>query len=369
MKTLVIGGAGATGQFIVNGLLERGHEVTLLNRGRHQIPELPTDLPRIQSDPYDEEVLNATLAGQQFELCIATYGRLRAVARVMRDKCERFISAGGAPAYRGYMNAELWWPTGLPAPTAENAIKVANPEEDEKGFRIVKTEQALYEHIPHATHFRYPYVYGPYQMAPREWCIVKRILDRRPAIILPDGGLTLQTFGYAENIAHAVLLATEKPEIAQGQIYNCGDAHCLSLRQVVDALAHALGHSWEVVSIPNEMCSAGLPLLGQPQSTHRLLDMGKLIHELGYKDKVEPIEALARTARWLCDHPPETGGMEEMVMQDPFDYAAEDRIIDAWRALSAQLPGDEVFVDTVPGVGMAYSGPGGRQRSSAEFTP
>ncbi len=368
MKTLVIGGAGATGQFIVNGLLERGHDVTLLNRGRHQIPELPADIARIQSDPYDEHALSESLANQHYDLCIATYGRLRAVARVMREKCDRFISAGGAPAYRGYMNAELWWPVGLPAPTSEEALTVSSAEEDEKGYRIVQTEQALFESIPHATHFRYPYVYGPYQMAPREWCIVKRILDRRPAIILPDGGLTLQTYGYAENIAHAVLLASEQPDLAQGQIYNCGDAHCLSLRQVVETLARALDHSWDIVSIPNELCAAGLPLLGQPQSTHRLLDIGKLKHQLGYTDKVDPLEGLARTARWLRDHRPEPGGMEEMVMQDPFDYAAEDRIIESWRALSAQLPGDDVF-DVVPGVGMAYSGPGGRQRSSAEFKP
>lgn len=367
MKTLVIGGAGATGQFIVKGLQDRGAEVTLLNRGQHKIKELDSSLPHIQCDPYDEQALEAALADQQFDLCIATYGRLRAVAKVLRSKCKRFISAGGAPAYRGYMNAGLCTPQGLPAPTAESAELVAKPEEDEKGYRIVKTEQALFELIPNATHFRYPYVYGPYQMAPREWCIVRRIRDGRSAIILPDGGLTLQTYGYAENIAHAVLLAADQPEVAQGQIYNCGDAVCLSLRQVVDVIAEALQHSWDVISIPNEYCSAGLPMLGQPQSCHRLLDMGKITHQLGYTDKVSPVQALSRTAHWLMDNQPAPAAMEEMVLQDPFDYVAEDKLVAAWRAMQNQWPGDDVF-DVVPNVGMAYSGPGGRPRSSKEFS-
>ncbi|MFK8018922.1 MAG: NAD-dependent epimerase/dehydratase family protein [Pseudomonadales bacterium] len=366
MKTLVIGGAGATGQFIVNGLLAKGHDVTLLNRGKHKIAELPESLPHITCDPYDEDALTVALHDQSFDLCIATYGRLRAVARVMKNKCDRFISAGGAPAYRGYMNAALWQPEGLPAPTDENATLISRPEEDEKGYRIVQTEQALFELIPSATHFRYPYVYGPYQMVPREWCIVRRIRDRRSSIIIPDGGLTLQTYGFAENIAHAVLLAVEQAEQAAGQIFNCGDAVCMSLNQVVEIIASALDHRLETISIPNELCSVGLPMLGQPQSTHRLLDMGKLKHRLGYTDLVEPAEALGRTARWLLENQPESGGMEEMVLQDPFDYEAEDQIVSAWKSLARQIPDDSIFT-VPPGVGMAYSGPGGRARSSSQF--
>ena len=366
MKTLVIGGAGATGQFIVNGLLAKGHELTLLNRGKHKIAELPESLAHIICDPYDEDALTLALQGRRFDLCIATYGRLRAVARVMQNKCERFISAGGAPAYRGYMNAALWQPEGLPAPTDEKAPLVSSSEEDEKGYRIVQTERALFDLIPNATHFRYPYVYGPYQMVPREWCIVRRIRDRRQAIIIPDGGLTLQTYGYAENIAHAVLLAVDQPQQAAGEIFNCGDAVCMSLRQVVEAIASALGHSWDLVSMPNELCSVGLPMLGQPQSTHRLLDIGKLKHKLGYTDLVEPVEALAKTARWLMENQPEPGAMEEMVLQDPFDYAAEDKIISAWKSLQQNIPDDSVF-SVPPGVGMSYSGPGGRARSNTQF--
>ncbi|MGI9294373.1 MAG: NAD-dependent epimerase/dehydratase family protein, partial [Pseudomonadales bacterium] len=243
---------------------------------------------------------------------------------------------------------------------------VQTPEEDSKGYRIVQTEQAVFAAIGHATHFRYPFVYGPYQPVPREWCIVRRIRDQRPFIILPDGGLSLHSYGYAENLAHAILLAADNPNIAQGQIYNCADEECLSLYQVTDVISKALDHSWEIVCLPQQFALPALPLQGQPQTTHRLLDISKIKQQLGYRDIVKPSTALARTAQWLMDHPPQPDGMEEMVLQDPFDYTAENAIFAAWQTLSANMPDASVFAKA-PQVGMAYSGPGGRERSQTHY--
>src|SRR5216684_5365425 len=61
-------------------------------------------------------------------------------------------------------------------------------------------------------------------------------------ILLPDGGLSLMTHGYAANLAHAVLLAIDNPTAAAGQIYNCGDEEQLSLRQVCEVICGELNH-------------------------------------------------------------------------------------------------------------------------------
>ena len=87
--------------------------------------------------------------------------------------------------------------------------------------------------------------------------------------------------------------------------------------------------------------------------------------ELGYRDAVPPREALVRTARWLAAHPPAPGGPEEQVLQDPFDYAAEDALVAAWRRAKAGMP--EIAFAREPGFGLAYSGPGGRARSQVRF--
>ncbi len=361
MRALVIGGTGPTGHFIVNGLRQRGYAVAMLHSGRHEVAEIPGDVEHIHTDPFREDALRAALGERRFDVCVATYGRLRVTARVMVGRCGRFISVGGGPAYRGYMNADLWQPAGLPVPTPETAPLVATEAEDTKGVRIARTEAIVLEQHPSATHFRYPYVYGPYQLVPREWCIVRRILDRRPFIVVPDDGLTLCHFGYAENLAHAVLLAVDQPDASAGQIYNCGDEEVLTLRQVVELVAGALACPLEIVSLPYTLAVCARPLVMQHRSTHRVFDLGKLRGQLGYRDVVPAREALARTARWLAAHPLAAGGVEEKVLQDPFDYAAEDALVAAWRKALAAMPLPEIVRE--PGYTASYSGPGGSQRT------
>ena len=360
MRALVIGGTGPTGHFIVNGLRRRGYEVAILHTGRHELPEIPDDVEHIHTDPYSAEAFEAAIADRSFDVCVAMYGRLRRIAEIMAERTGRFLSVGGVPAYRGFMNPELHSPAGIPVPIREQAPLVSNPDEDAKGFRIVRTEERVFEAIPEATHFRYPYVYGPYQLMPREWCIVRRILDGRPHIILPEDGLTLHSYGYVENLAEAILLAVDRPEKACGQIYNCSDDEVLSLRQVVEILADVMNHEWEIVSMPWAYATPARPLISMPLTTHRVLDIGKLRSDLGYRDVVPPREALRRTAEWLVAHPPEPGGIEETVLEDPFDYEAEDALIAGWKKALAELP--EVHFSEPPGYTLSYSGPGGRGR-------
>jgi nucleoside-diphosphate-sugar epimerase len=365
MRALVIGGTGPTGPFIVNGLVARGYGVTMFHSGRHERAEIPAEVEHVHGDAFAPGALEDALGTRSFDVCVATYGRLRRIAEAMVGRCGQFVSVGGGPAYRGYMNPELFSPAGLPVPVREDAPKVEREEEDAKGYRIVRTEEAVFAAHPGATHFRYPYVYGPRQLVPREWCIVRRVLDRRSFIALPEDGLTLHHYGYAENLAHAVLLAVDRPEAARGQIYHCGDEEVLTLRQVVEIVAGALGHRLEIVSLPWRLALPARPLLAQPLPTHRVFDLAKIRSELGYRDVVPAREALARTARWLAAHPPEPGGQEETVLQDPFDYAAEDRLVAAWREALAKLP--EVEWARMPGWTLSYSGPGGRPRSSPDF--
>jgi nucleoside-diphosphate-sugar epimerase len=263
---------------------------------------------------------------------------------------------GGAPAYRGFMDPTAYSPAGVPTPLREDAALVSRETESRKGYAIVRTEQKVFAIRPDATHFRYPYVYGPRQLMPREWCIVRRMRDRRPFILVPDGGLTLCTFGYAENLAHAVLLAIDAPEASAGQIYNCGDDESLSLRQVIETLAAAVDWQGELVSMPWELALPARPLVMQPMTTHRMLDLGKIRAQLGYRDVVAPVDGLARTATWLLDNPPEPGGLEETVLQDPFDYRAEDRLVKNWKAALATLP-DPGFAEE-PGYTLSWEAPG-----------
>jgi nucleoside-diphosphate-sugar epimerase len=227
LKALVIGGTGPTGPHLVNGLIGHGHDVSILHRGTHDSDLIPGSVERIIGDPHFRETLRAALDGRRFDLIIATYGRIRYIAEIIGDYTDRLITVGGAPCYRGVLQPEMLFPSGLQIPLPEDAPKVADEAEFRFGYLVRLAEDAVMEGHRlgrySATHFRYPVVYGPRQITPAVWTLMRRFMDKRRHIVLPDGGLTLTTRGYAENVAHAVLLAAQQPEAAAGQIYNCGD--------------------------------------------------------------------------------------------------------------------------------------------------
>ena len=361
----MIGGTGPTGVPIVRRLVDHGHDVTILHRGLHERPETPTDLPHLHADPFDTDSLTEALGNATWDVVVAMYGRLRMVAELTAGRCERFVSVGGVPAYRGWTNAWLFDPPGLPVPVREDTALVDEPAADEKGYRIVRTEDAVFAAHPTATHFRYPYLYGPYQPVPREWSVVRRILDGRTRMIVADEGLTLHHHCYSENCAAAVVLAIEHPERSAGTIFNVADEEVLTVRQVVELCATELDRDVEIVSMPYDLALPAWPLLAQPLPTHRVLDLTRLHDQLGHRDVVPAREAVRRTARWLVENPPARGGIEEQVLTDPFDYPAEDALIDSWLAARAAVVVPE-FADP-PRWGLAYSGPDGRPRTHAEF--
>jgi nucleoside-diphosphate-sugar epimerase len=361
----MIGGTGPSGVPIVTRITARGHDVTILHRGTHERPETPVDLRHIHADPYDEDSLTTALGGTSWDVIVAMYGRLRMIAQVTRGLCAHFVSVGGVPAYRGWTDAAQYDPTGLPVPVREDADLVADPAIDAKGYRIVRTEAAVFAAHPGAAHFRYPYLYGPYQPAPREWLVVRRVLDGRRRIIVADEGLTLHHHCFTDNCAAAVVRAIEAPELSAGLVFNVGDEEVLTVRQVVELCARELGANLEIVSMPYDLAVPAWPLLTQPYPTHRVLDLGLLHHRLGHRDEVGAREAVRRTARWLSEHPPERDGLEEKVLTDPFDYGAEDALIESWQSARARVAVPEFSVR--PAWGLAYSGPHGRSRTHEEF--
>jgi len=367
VKILVVGGTGPTGIPLVRRLVDGGHRVTLLNRGLHPRPETPASVATVRADPYDDRSLAEALAGSgsTWDVVVAMYGRLRRIAQLTAGRCGHFVSVGGVPAYRGWTDPWQHDPPGLPVPVKEEADLVEEPGVDEKGYRIVRTEDAVFAAHPGAVHFRYPYVYGPHQVVPREWSVVRRILDGRRRMIVADEGLTLHHHGYTENLAAALVLGIEHPERAGGTIFNAGDEEVLTVGQVVQLCAAALGAELEIVSMPYDLAVPAWPLLTQPLPTHRVLDLTRLHHQLGHRDVVPARRAVGDTARWLAVNRPPPGGQEELVLTDPFDYRAEDALIESWLAARASVVVPEF--ETRPGYGLAYSGPSGRPRTSAEF--
>ncbi|MBI2853859.1 MAG: NAD-dependent epimerase/dehydratase family protein [Chloroflexi bacterium] len=333
MNVLVVGGTGPTGPFVVNGLIERGHKVTILHTGAHEV-EFAEPVEHLHGDPNFKDTIEATLGNRVFDLVIGMYGRTRYVAEVIKGRTPRFIAVGAAT-----------YEEGLPLPISETAPLRKEPK---LFYLIWTTEQTIMEahrqgHYS-VTYLRYPRVYGPRQMTPAEWPILRRILDGRKQLLLPDGGLIFNSMGYAENVAHAMLLAVDKPKETSGQVYNVRDDQALTLRQRVNMISKAMNYEWELVNIPGELARPSYPYasFGRRDNLssfldHRLTDISKIKSELGYRDIVPVEEAIERTVKGLLEHRPKPGGHEETSLGDPFDYAVEDRLIQACEAFSKEV--------------------------------
>jgi len=340
VKALVIGGTGPTGPYLVNGLIEQGYDVSIMHRGTHDSDEIPRSVERIIGDPHFRETLRDALQGRTFDLIIATYGRIRYIAEVAGEHTERLITVGGAPCYRGMLQPDALFPAGMEIPLTEDAPKVASEEEFRFGYLVRISEEAVMDGHAEgrfsATHFRYPTVYGPRQITPKIWAIMRRFMDKRPYIVLPDGGLSLVTRGYSENAAHAVLLAAQQPDIASGQIYNCGDEQQLTLAQWIEVVGEEMGGTIEVIGVPDKYAySSRTLMMFDGPSHHQIFDLFKIKSELGYRDKVAPLEAVARTVRWYQENPPDDNS--EIITDLAGHYRTEDAIAEVYRDACERL--------------------------------
>ena len=335
MRALVIGGTGPTGLPIVNGLLSRGYNVTILHTGKHEV-EFASEVEHIHAEPNFAESLAEALGSRTFDLIIGMYGRLRHVVEVVKGRTPRFICVTGT-AYLGVGDPRDN-PDGLLVPIPENAPLYTDYDMNKFLYLIAMSEQAVmnahHDGAYEATIFRYPrWIYGARQPRFREWCIIKRIIDGRKQIILPNNGLILQTRGYIENMAHAVLLATEKGE-ARGQIYNVGDDRAFTLRQWTEKICNDLSWNGELIEIPWSVSRPSYPYA--EINHHEVANTGKITTELGYKDVIDTDTALNRTIDWCLNNRQYISTLEKYI-GDKFDYVTEDRIIAEYRKFAKKV--------------------------------
>jgi nucleoside-diphosphate-sugar epimerase len=348
MKALVIGGTGPTGPVIVQGLAARGYEPVIMHRGSHEV-DFTSDYEHLHADPHFAEPVTTALGTRRFDLVIASYGRLRILADVLAGHTERLITIGGTVYQR--------------QPLSRPADETAGRDLSHKLVRRVQeTEEAILRR--HAdgtfilTHLRYPNLYGPRQLAPREWSVIRRIRDGRTTVPVLDGGLTLESRAYVENAAQAVLLCVDKPEASAGRVYHVADAVTPTDGERALAIAAAMGAKISLVGYPP---AAGRPAYfwgggrnleamgrpGPPPTHHKLLDSSRIRAELGYADTVPFDEAIQRTVAFYLEHPLEPGGDEELKIGDPFDYAAEDQFAAALSQFTERCAGIEFAAVTL----------------------
>jgi nucleoside-diphosphate-sugar epimerase len=342
MKALVIGGTGPTGPLIVDGLLQKGYDVTIYHRGAHEV-DLPESVKHIHGDPFNLSDLEKDLGHLKPDLVISSYGRLRYTAKVMAGRCDRFIGITSGRGYMGHLDPSHNPKGFLEVPVSEHAPLYSDHDQNHFGAMIGDTEKFVMEQhakgLYKATILRYPLIYGPRQLVPTMWPIVKRITDGRKQIIIPGDGLTLRARGYVENSAHMTLLAVDRPE-AQGETYNVADEQTLSLKDFISLIPRAMGTEVELVSISHPIAFNLSQSYAHHPHHHLVFDISKAINRLGYKDVVPTHEAVDRHVKWLVANASIVEGNYENAVRDRYDYRLEDEVISTWKRAMKRLTAD-----------------------------
>lgn len=345
MKVLVIGGTGFTGPHIVTRLSDLGHEVTVFHRGRTE-----TSLPKTVRHIYcPSGVLGNRTYFHDFrsefkgiapdlvlDMIPVTEQDAKTTIDLFRGIARRIVVISSQDVYWSYgalIGIEQGPPLSAPitedAPLRERLYPYRSdpPKENDDPMRwmddydkILVERAVLGDPDLPGTVLRLPMVYGPNDKQHRMFENLRRMQDRRPAILLEAGLARWRwTRGYVENIADAVVLAVLNDQ-SKGRVYNVGEPDALSMVEWIGHIGKAMDWDGEVLEASRDI----LPdkLQEKMNTEHDLVTDSTLIRdELGYKEAVPRDEAIARTVAWERDNPPD-GSAENRP-----DYAAEDEVL------------------------------------------
>ena len=342
-RALVTGGAGLIGSHLVDLLIEKGYEVTILDNLEPQTH--PNGCPAwvnpharfIQGDVRDESDLTKALQGVQFIFHQAAFGgftehtskyidvnvigasRIFEVIAAQNLTIEKIVVASSQAVYGegaytcpkdGYvvpgersltqLKKKQWE---LICPKCQAALSSVATQEDKlrEGATPYALSKEFEERLSLAkgkqlgipvVALRYGVTYGPRQSIFNPYTGVAsifstRILNGLPPVIYEDGKQT-RDFIYVGDVSKANLLAMEKDQ-ANGQVFNVSTGKPATILQFANTLAKIYGKLVEPL-LPGEF------RLGDVR--HLLLDPTKL-NQLGCVAQTSLQEGLEQYARWI----------------------------------------------------------------------
>jgi nucleoside-diphosphate-sugar epimerase len=203
VNVLVVGGTRFMGVATVERLLERGHDVTLYNRGTRagmwpgRVRELrgdradPSALAQLAGEDFDGVVDFCAYTGRDVQALLAVQGHVPRHVHVSSGTVYRLDRRLPSPEATPYGPAELW---------GEYARGKIECEQVLRAKRAATTA---------TTAIRLPWVLGPRNYADREAFVLNRLLDGEQ-VLLPGDGKALQQFVSAAQVAHSLAAILER---------------------------------------------------------------------------------------------------------------------------------------------------------------
>ncbi len=307
MDTLVTGGAGFIGSNLVDGLLERGHAVTVvddLSTGRHENLDgaLAHGARLIEGDVRDAPTMREVLAAARpevvFHLAAQIDVRKSAAdpandARINVEGTINVLEAAREAGVRRFINTSTGgaiYGEGQVLPAPED-----HPVAPEAPYGLSKFCAENYCEIERRMHglptvsLRYGNVYGPRQDPLGEAGVIaifcgKLAEGERPTVF--GDGLQTRDYIYVGDVVSANLAAAER-EV--GGAYNIGTGRETTVLELVEALGRLAGREFKAEHAPER--------LGEVR--HIALDSSRARSDLGWTAQVKLEDGLRRTLESL----------------------------------------------------------------------
>ncbi|MEO1227519.1 MAG: SDR family oxidoreductase [Myxococcota bacterium] len=305
-KFLVTGGAGFIGSNLVEALVERGAEVSVLDdfsTGRRENLEPWRERVRLfEGSLTDLEVVRSAVVGVDFVLhqgalpsvpksverpldthAVNVNGTLNVLIAARDAGVRRVVYAASSSAYGN-------------TPTLPKVETM--PASPRSPYAVQKHAGELYCRVFFETYgletvaLRYFNIFGPRQdpQSPYSAVIPKFaaacLRDRSPTIF--GDGETSRDFTFIENVVSANLLACEAPAAAAGRVFNVACGERISLNALAAVIREKVGQGGAPVHQPER---AG-------DVKHSLADIALAKEHLGYTPKVKFAEGIERTVAY-----------------------------------------------------------------------
>ncbi len=309
MRVLVIGGTQFVGRAVVERLLARGHQVTLLNRGQ-SAPGLFADLDRITADR--RELRADMLAGQSWDVVIDTSAyypaEVETAVEALRGRVRRYVLCSTGSVYAAQRPYPVSEDTEMKACTPEQAVDAgmetygARKAECERRLLALGATADLEVFIG-----RPMIVYGPHDTTDRMHFWMRAV--RQGRVIIPGDGLEIFHSIFVGDLA-ALFVSLAEADATLAGTYNLAGTELYTLNELVESLATLTATTPEVVHVPaSQLIQRGVrPQFDVPLwlgGTHFIADVARVRERLGFRS-TPLLEALRVTLEAFEGRPEQT---------------------------------------------------------------
>jgi nucleoside-diphosphate-sugar epimerase len=320
MRALVTGGNRYIGLQLLHELVERGHDVTVVNS--HEA-DIPSEVRRIHCDRRVPGALLETLGPHRDEFDIVydntayDVADLEPMVELFAGRVRHFVFTSSSAVYR----------RSFVQPMLESFRTHDGADPDPRkayGVGKVRCEQYLLEQhasngLP-ATVLRVAHTLGPRSpLASRDPIFFARLEAGRP-ILIPGEGHPFIHLIHVADVA-SLMASIAGNDRAAGEIYNVAGREVTSIRGAVEMMARAVGVRADVVNVPLDIARAQrVPLVhwGEGLVGGMIFSIDKALDHLEWQPRFGLEDGYRDSYEWFA-----AGGRERY----EFDFTADDAVL------------------------------------------